>query len=39
MNDDLFSDRKYNKRRDDSRNHSWQFQFEVEPKESKNFKV
>lgn len=38
MSDDLFSDRKYIKRRDDSRNHSWQFQFEVDPiKESKSF--
>jgi HNH endonuclease len=31
-------DRKYIKRRDDSRNHSWQFQFEMDPiKESKVF--
>ena len=37
MNDELFSDRRYLKRRDNSRNHAWQFQFEVEPKESAYF--
>lgn len=35
---DPFAERKYIKRRDDAKNHSWQFQFENEPiKESKNF--
>lgn len=35
---DPFADRKYIKRRDDAKNHSWQFQFENDPiKESKNF--
>ncbi len=38
MSDDLFADRKYIKRRDDAKNHSWQFQFENDPiEESKNF--
>lgn len=38
MTDDSFADRKYIKRRDDARNHSWQFQYENDPiKESKNF--
>lgn len=35
---DPFAERKYIKRRDDAKNHSWQFQFESDPiKESKNF--
>jgi putative restriction endonuclease len=38
MTSDPFADRKYIKRRDDAKNHSWQFQFENDPiKESKNF--
>lgn len=38
MTDNPFADRKYIKRRDDAKNHSWQFQFENDPiKESKNF--
>lgn len=33
-----FSERRYIKRRDDAKNHSWQFQYENDPiKESKNF--